>query len=43
MLPVYVVLCNVTTLQRTIDLIGFVMACYGQKSKFADEESSIKD
>ena len=36
MLPVYVVLCNVTTLQHTMGLIGIVMACYGQKSKFAD-------
>ena len=36
MLPVYVVLCNVTTLQHTMGLIGIVMACYGQKSKFDD-------
>ena len=37
MLPVYVELCNVTTLQRTMGLIGIIMACYGRKSKFADE------
>ena len=40
MLPVYVELCNVTTLQRTMGLIGIIMACYGRKSKFADESFS---
>ena len=36
MLAVYVALYNGTTLQRTIPLIGIVMACYDWKSKFAD-------
>jgi hypothetical protein len=40
-LAVYIVLYNGTTRQHAIGLIGIVMACYGQKSKFADVSSYI--
>ena len=41
MSAVYVVLYNATTLWHTIGLIGVVMACYGQKSRFADVRQEL--
>ena len=41
MSAVYVVLYNARTLWHTIGLIGVVMACYGRKSRFADEPQAL--